>query len=680
PAPGTLQSNIVNPWGDIVSGKGYSIDVEAGKAYKITVEYASVSAIDMDAGFFLLTGDELQGNYWDVINSYWGDGHGTKLSVTGSYAVTEDGLLRILLVDWNGNNLSYTLSVEEIETIHYTELVYAKIENGTTTGTLQSGIIYPDGNVFAGKDYSIDVEGGKTYKIAVKYTSESSVCMGAGFNLLTGGDLQGDLDDFIGGNGGYSCGTELTVISHYTANEAGSVRILLVDQNGNNLSYTLSVEEIETIHYTELVYAKIENGIATGTLESGIIAPWDEIVSGKGYSIDVEEGEAYKIAVKYTSESSVCMVAGFGLLTGDELQGDLDDLIGGDMDYSCGMELTVTDYYTADEDGAIRILLYDYSGNNLNYTITVEDETAQANQFRIDHAEALGKTTATVAIADKAIVNAAITAYGALNQAVRTLLATEKTLLDALLTKITELEAAEAIEQANQLAATKFRTDHAEALGKTTATIAITDKAAVEAAITAYNELAVAVQTLLATEKALLDELLAKIAELEAAEAIEQANQLAATQFRTDHATALSKTTATVAIADKAAVEAAITAYDALNQAVQTLLATEKALLDALLAEIAELTPIIANRGNRIIGAIGVQTGSNQIILQNVPQNAKVEVYNLKGKRVYSHPAFGTPPQRGISSHDNPQILVIEVQKGIYIVKINNQALRVGVK
>jgi uncharacterized repeat protein (TIGR02543 family) len=57
---------------------------------------------------------------------------------------------------------------------------------------------------------------------------------------------------------------------------------------------------------------------------------------------------------------------------------------------------------------------------------------------------------------------------------------------------------------------------------------------------------------------------------------------------------------------------------------------------------------------------ISVHATSNAIILQNLPTNAKVEVYNLQGKRVY----MGNP--------ENPLIMKIMVQtKGIYIVKVN---------
>jgi len=57
------------------------------------------------------------------------------------------------------------------------------------------------------------------------------------------------------------------------------------------------------------------------------------------------------------------------------------------------------------------------------------------------------------------------------------------------------------------------------------------------------------------------------------------------------------------------------------------------------------------------------------IMLENVPANAKVEVYNLQGKRIYNSQL----------STFNSQ-LRIGVQTGFYIVKINNQILRVAVR
>jgi len=82
-------------------------------------------------------------------------------------------------------------------------------------------------------------------------------------------------------------------------------------------------------------------------------------------------------------------------------------------------------------------------------------------------------------------------------------------------------------------------------------------------------------------------------------------------------------------------------------------------------------TPIFSNRENPLIGRIGVQTKGNAILLSNLPQSATVEVYNLKGKLIFTS---GKSVNRG---SDNLQI---QVQTGIYIVKIGTQTIRVAVR
>jgi hypothetical protein len=68
-------------------------------------------------------------------------------------------------------------------------------------------------------------------------------------------------------------------------------------------------------------------------------------------------------------------------------------------------------------------------------------------------------------------------------------------------------------------------------------------------------------------------------------------------------------------------------------------------------------------------GNIRVQAISNAIVLENLPKNAKVEVYNLQGKQIYS------------THSENSKILRIQVQtKGLYVVKIGSERMRVAVK
>jgi len=62
------------------------------------------------------------------------------------------------------------------------------------------------------------------------------------------------------------------------------------------------------------------------------------------------------------------------------------------------------------------------------------------------------------------------------------------------------------------------------------------------------------------------------------------------------------------------------------------------------------------------------KTTTNAIELSNLPSNAKVEVYNSQGKRIYS------------THSENSEILRIGVQTGIYIVKVGTQTMRVAVR
>jgi len=78
---------------------------------------------------------------------------------------------------------------------------------------------------------------------------------------------------------------------------------------------------------------------------------------------------------------------------------------------------------------------------------------------------------------------------------------------------------------------------------------------------------------------------------------------------------------------------------------------------------------ISKNPVNPKIGGIGVQTIGSQILLSNLPSNAKVEIYNLQGKRIYS------------GNSENSKILKIPVQtKGIYIASINGVHAKVVAK
>jgi hypothetical protein len=201
-------------------------------------------------------------------------------------------------------------------------------------------------------------------------------------------------------------------------------------------------------------------------------------------------------------------------------------------------------------------------------------ETAEAVGTALE--EVLGKTADTVTAGDEAAVDAALAAYDALDEDAKALLAGEKARLDSLKAKIDQLKANDA---APQEAAAAFKTAHATALGKTVNTITAGDEDAVNAALTAYNALGSDVKALLTTEKTRLDSLKVKIDQI-------KANNDAADAFKTAHAGALAKTETTITAGDEAAVNDALTAYNALSTAVKALLSAEKTLLDDLKAKI----------------------------------------------------------------------------------------------
>ncbi|MDR3001075.1 MAG: fibronectin type III domain-containing protein [Fibromonadaceae bacterium] len=86
--------------------------------------------------------------------------------------------------------------------------------------------------------------------------------------------------------------------------------------------------------------------------------------------------------------------------------------------------------------------------------------------------------------------------------------------------------------------------------------------------------------------------------------------------------------------------------------------ATSAGLSVTTLAHSTSVLPQIA------LGNISVKAVGYNIVLENLPSNAKVEVYNLKGERVHSATS---------------QKIAVQA-KGVYLVKINNQTIRVAVR
>jgi len=130
-------------------------------------------------------------------------------------------------------------------------------------------------------------------------------------------------------------------------------------------------------------------------------------------------------------------------------------------------------------------------------------------------------------------------------------------------------------EKSNAEYAEEFKVAHKDILAKTTETVAITDKEAIDAALADYEALSDGVKALVADEYALLGALSAKIAELEL-------NVIVAA-YKDTHEEILAKTSSTVLASDKAAVEAALADFEALSDAAKAKLTDEKALLTVLL-------------------------------------------------------------------------------------------------
>jgi len=71
---------------------------------------------------------------------------------------------------------------------------------------------------------------------------------------------------------------------------------------------------------------------------------------------------------------------------------------------------------------------------------------------------------------------------------------------------------------------------------------------------------------------------------------------------------------------------------------------------------------------------IRAQSIGNSIVLENLPANAKVELYDLQGKQIFTSGKSVNRANRGSDK------MHIQVQtKGIYIIKINHQTLRIAV-
>jgi hypothetical protein len=197
------------------------------------------------------------------------------------------------------------------------------------------------------------------------------------------------------------------------------------------------------------------------------------------------------------------------------------------------------------------------------------------SSFRADNATVLGMTVGSVTISDRSLVEVALAVYNTLDIDAKLLLSSEKILLDSLLAEIDRLE-----DLAFEVAT--YKTDHATILSLTAGTVEISDRSSAEVALAAYNALRVEARLALATEKALLENLLVEINRL-------QDLALEIGTFVSNNNMALILTADTVKISDKEIIDAAILAYNSLSIEAKAALTFEMALLNGLSSEIERL-------------------------------------------------------------------------------------------
>ncbi len=289
--------------------------------------------------------------------------------------------------------------------VSYTTLDYSTTvaTNGTpTTGSLTTAnntITDPYGSAATGKGYSFQAQAGKAYKITCTYTTTQffndyiGVCVLTSDPLGGSSDIKKDIYDEL------SAATQTTVTGNYTSDISGLVRILLYDNSAVNSSYSIKVEEImPAVSYTTINY----NSIATnGTLVSGTLTEaknqvntWTETIKGYGYSFQTQIGKTYKVTCSYFAPQAVSFNTGFYLLNGGTLQGSYDDIINYNGSYqSYSNQMTTSLEYTATANGSVRILLENCISSDLQYSVKVE-EVVQTTAMTIT--QLLNATTKTI--------------------------------------------------------------------------------------------------------------------------------------------------------------------------------------------------------------------------------------------------------------------------------------------
>jgi len=214
--------------------------------------------------------------------------------------------------------------------------------NGSTqSGTLNESVDF-GWDVLPGKGYKLGVQIDKAYRITVNFT-------GGGCPIVV------IYDNNLDWKLGYDCVSSIELT--YATKTAGNAYILLADEDGNNLSYTIKVTELPPlISYTNLTYQPLNIDMPQSGSLASIFGIYDGLINGQGYQFAIQENKTYRII----SDTYLNLY----LLNSDPLTGDYwDDVY---YEYS-GYVYTFTANYT----GNLRILLQSYY--NQNYTIKVEE-------------------------------------------------------------------------------------------------------------------------------------------------------------------------------------------------------------------------------------------------------------------------------------------------------------------
>jgi len=134
------------------------------------------------------------------------------------------------------------------------------------------------------------------------------------------------------------------------------------------------------VSYTTLNYSTLipVGGAATSGSatvdENSVIDAYDWLCTGRAYSFTAQEGKVYKITCTFTTAHFFDNYLGVLLFKDGSFYGDDYDIA---VDVwsrpSNQKEVTVSNLYVAYDNINVRMLIYDNSVNNYNYTITVEE-------------------------------------------------------------------------------------------------------------------------------------------------------------------------------------------------------------------------------------------------------------------------------------------------------------------